>query len=78
MIGYLAEGYCSYRILISFIATDVEEGYRNQEAQNFVHLLQDNVPVHNSHITQKEVLSCGYDIRIHLLLLTLHLFPSRK
>lgn len=42
---------------------------RNGMLTKGVRLLQDNTPVHNSHITQAEVLSCGYDILPHLFML---------
>ena len=49
-----------------------------------VRLLQDNAPVHNSHVAQTEARSCGYEILPHppyspdLAPSDFHLFPTLK
>ena len=49
-----------------------------------VRLLQDNAPVHNSHVAQTEARSCGYEILPHppyspdLAPSDFHLFPTMK
>ena len=87
MMDFLAKGTTIsgtyYASLLKKLRKSIKTERRGMLTRG-VRLLQDNAPVHNSHVAQTEARSCGYEILPHppyspdLAPSDFHLFPSMK
>ena len=87
MMDFLAQGTTITGTYYASLLQKLREAIktkRHSMPTEGVRLLQDNAPVHNSHIAQTEAQSCDYEILPHppyspdLTLSDFHLFPTMK
>lgn len=85
--GFPSKGCHDYWGILSFTAAELREAIKSKRRGMLtkgVRLLQDNAPVHNSHVAQMEARCCGFEILPHppyspnLAPSDFHLFPTMK